>query len=61
MNATDTNAKVEANCKAIRQLQWLQKEYWQSYEHEIKKLVDENEALLKAQAQEATTDATVTS
>ncbi len=54
MTTTDpTNAKVDANCKVIRQLRWLQKEYWESYEHEIAKLVDENETLLKAETKKA--------
>lgn len=46
---TDTPTTFEKNCNAIRQLKWLQREYWDHYEFEIKKLVHENEALLKAQ------------
>lgn len=45
-----TQSKVDANCKAIRQLKWLQKEYWDSYQFEINKLVAENETLLKSEA-----------
>lgn len=46
MNTDTTQSKVDANCKAIRQLRWLQKEYWDSYQFEINKLVAENEDLL---------------
>ena len=49
----ETNAEVEANCKIIRQLKWLQNEQWEHYDYEIKKLVDRNEALLKAELKTA--------
>ena len=47
MNADTTQSQVDANCKMIRQLKWLQQEYWDSYQHEINKLVSQNEDLLK--------------
>lgn len=46
--------QVDANCNQIRQLKWLQREYWDSYQHQINKLVEANEALLKSEAKKET-------
>ena len=45
----ETNPEVAANCNMIRQLKWLQREYWDSYDYQIKKLVEANETLLKSE------------